>query len=84
MLLGPASREGPQDSVEVSGEREGLLPQLQISFLLSLPGPFSTGLLASLLSILQGLMPQCKGKIEKKKKSHVWGGPVWMVIISSD
>lgn len=67
MLLGLASREGPQDSVAVSGEREGLLPQLQISFLLSLPGPFSTGLLASLLSILQGLMPQCKGKIEKKK-----------------
>lgn len=57
MLLRRASREGPQASVAVSGEREGLLPQSHISFLLSLPGPFSAGLLASLLSILQGLMP---------------------------
>ena len=66
----PASREGPEDSIVVSGEREGLLPQLWVSFLLSLPGPFSAGLLASLLSILQGLMPQCKGKIKKQKQKN--------------
>lgn len=68
MLLGRASREGPQDSRAVSGDREGLLPQLRAPFLLSLPGPFSAGLLASPLSILQGWMPQCKGKIEEKPK----------------
>ena len=69
-------REGPQDSIVVSWEREGLLPQLWASSLLSLPGPFSAGLLASLLSILQGLMPQCKGKMgnlkEKKKTLKAW------------